>query len=145
VQDYRVEIDFIRPNDGAQLFVNRNSGEEQQVVQRLEYPTREQTPEIQLSHEPVVEREPQAKAPEVLDGRDTGNGLWIRHLSGSMLVSGRRRLARSQLSSSSQRCACAHSRTSHTRLGSPNLDHRFPRHAAITAIFEFSAELGLID
>lgn len=33
----------------------------------------------------------------------------------------------------------------HTRLGSPNLDHRFPRQAAITAIFQFTAELGLID
>jgi hypothetical protein len=31
-----------------------------------------------------------------------------------------------------------------TRLGSPNLDHRFPREAAITAIFELTAELGLI-
>lgn len=32
----------------------------------------------------------------------------------------------------------------HTRLGSPNLDHRFPRKAAITTHFQFLAELGLI-
>ena len=33
----------------------------------------------------------------------------------------------------------------HTRLGSANLDHRFPREAALTAIFRLTAELGLID
>jgi len=31
------------------------------------------------------------------------------------------------------------------RLGSPNLDHPFPRKAAIQAIFRFSSELGLMD
>ncbi len=31
------------------------------------------------------------------------------------------------------------------RMGSPNLDHPFPRHAAIVAHFKFLAELGLID
>jgi len=31
------------------------------------------------------------------------------------------------------------------RLGSPNLDHPFPKEAAITALFKFLAELGLID
>lgn len=33
----------------------------------------------------------------------------------------------------------------HTRMGSPNLDHQFPRRAAITACFELLAELGVID
>jgi hypothetical protein len=33
----------------------------------------------------------------------------------------------------------------HTRLGSPNLDHPFPREAAIIAIFQLTAELGLIS
>ncbi|MGH2951104.1 MAG: hypothetical protein ACRDKX_03570, partial [Solirubrobacterales bacterium] len=33
----------------------------------------------------------------------------------------------------------------HTRLGASNLEHRFPREAALTAIFELTAELGLID
>lgn len=33
----------------------------------------------------------------------------------------------------------------HTRLGSPNLDHRFPRAAAISTHVQFLAELGLID
>lgn len=32
----------------------------------------------------------------------------------------------------------------HARLGSANLDHPFPRRAALTAIFELTAELGLI-
>jgi hypothetical protein len=32
-----------------------------------------------------------------------------------------------------------------TRLGSANLDHPFPREAALTAIFQLTAELGLID
>ncbi len=32
----------------------------------------------------------------------------------------------------------------HTRLGSPNLDHRFPRTAALRAICAFTAELGLV-
>ena len=32
-----------------------------------------------------------------------------------------------------------------TRMGSPNLDHPFPRKAAITACFELLAELGVID
>ncbi len=31
------------------------------------------------------------------------------------------------------------------RMGSPNLDHPFPRHAAVEAHFRFLAELGLID
>jgi hypothetical protein len=31
------------------------------------------------------------------------------------------------------------------RFGSPNLSHPFPREAALTAIFKFAAELGLID
>ena len=33
----------------------------------------------------------------------------------------------------------------HTRLGASNLEHEFPREAAITATFELSAELGLVD
>jgi hypothetical protein len=32
-----------------------------------------------------------------------------------------------------------------TRLGAANLDHRFPRRAALEAIFELTAELGLIE
>lgn len=31
------------------------------------------------------------------------------------------------------------------RLGSPNLDHPFPKEAAVVAMFQFLAELGLID
>ena len=31
------------------------------------------------------------------------------------------------------------------RLGSPNLDHPFPKEAAAVAIFKFATELGLID
>jgi hypothetical protein len=33
----------------------------------------------------------------------------------------------------------------HLRLGSPNLDHPFPREAAVTAVFLLLAELGLIE
>jgi hypothetical protein len=33
----------------------------------------------------------------------------------------------------------------HTRMGSANLNHPFPREAALTAIFRFAAELGLIE
>jgi hypothetical protein len=31
------------------------------------------------------------------------------------------------------------------RFGSPNLDHPFPKEAALSAMFRFAIELGLID